>query len=372
MSGRFLFVVEDAFPLGANLQLSPLVSRLHERKSELHVAILAGRAHKRRPKLDWPANFHSLPPTTRPNQVHLLAQLIAKLNPDVVHAWNCTAQLPTIAAAGGRKVMSTSLEHHGAANWFNRAYGKLRMENRLNSISHCTIIDQEPSHSNPTIIRNSGVDLKCDRQPARQRLIEIAERTCPDELLARDEAILVGTVARLQPAWQLKDLIWATDLLCCVRNDIHLFVFGSGSQRKRLQKFARQTASAQHVHFVSTREAELQDLAGLDIFWNAQTSAPDQPALLTAMRIGIPIISVLAEETRDAVVPLTTALATNPGARDEFARWTKFLIEQPRSRDQLVEQARAHVEANFSLGRSLTGYLDWYAQSAGPAQAGQI
>ena len=79
------------------------------------------------------------------------------------------------------------------------------------------------------------------------------------------------------------------------------------------------------------------------------------------MAMGIPAISVFGSATDSIIEHQTTGFATNYGARDEFARWTKYLIEQTEPGDRLARQGRDHVVKNFPFDSMLQGYLELYA-----------
>ena len=71
-------------------------------------------------------------------------------------------------------------------------------------------------------------------------------------------------------------------------------------------------------------------------------------------------VSVAGPGIDEVLVPQTTGLATNFGARDEFARWTKYLIEQPHSAEQLARQGREHAERNFAAAKMVDAYREIY------------
>jgi len=154
----------------------------------------------------------------------------------------------------------------------------------------------------------------------------------------------------------MKDLIWATDLLNCIRDDFHLVIVGEGNQRKNLQRFASFTEAESHVHFLPPDQAEGL-LGALDVYWHSHLIHPLPSSLLCAMASAVPVISVYGDGTEEPILHQQTGMAVNYGARDEFARWTKFLIEKPDAARQLADQGKAHVLENYSLAQTVAGYL---------------
>jgi glycosyltransferase involved in cell wall biosynthesis len=160
-------------------------------------------------------------------------------------------------------------------------------------------------------------------------------------------AFIAITSAPLEPVTRLKDLIWATDLLSCVRDDVHLVILGQGSQHQRLLDFAACTEAADHIHFAGLPPSAKQWVASADVYWNSHLQSPMDGGLLTAVGAAVPIVSVYGPETSPLIKHQETGFAVNFGARDEFARWTKFLIEKPAAARQLAQQGRHHAQTAF-------------------------
>ena len=180
------------------------------------------------------------------------------------------------------------------------------------------------------------------------------------QLKLPSDSKIAGTVAPLIPKARLKDLIWATDLLTCIRDDVHLVIFGVGKQKSRLRKFASQTESAAHVHFLDQPTNARKMLGGLDFFWHSHLLEPLPGSLMLAMASGIPVISVFGPGTSEMVRDQETGFAVNVGGKDEFARWTKYLIELPDSARQLATQSQEFALRKFGNGTQIDKYLRAY------------
>jgi len=81
---------------------------------------------------------------------------------------------------------------------------------------------------------------------------------------------------------------------------------------------------------------------------------------MSAMANGIPSISVYGPGTKEIIRHQETGFAVNFGARDEFARWTKFLIEKPEQAARLARQGQEFVNAQFTKSTMVDGYLAIY------------
>ena len=149
-----------------------------------------------------------------------------------------------------------------------------------------------------------------------------------------------------------------------MRDDVHLLIFGHGFGKAALNHFLSKTEATGNVHLVDAREITDNDLAGLNAYWNAQLEEPNPVMMLNAMASGVPAISVAGPETEDAILPMQSGLATNRGARDEFARWTKFLIEQADRNETLSIQSRRHVETQFPVQKTVDALIQLYSPTS--------
>ena len=115
------------------------------------------------------------------------------------------------------------------------------------------------------------------------------------------------------------------------------------------------------MHFLGLPESPESYLAAADFYWQSHLQNPLSCQLLAAMAMGVPAISVLGPGTEAVIQHQATGFATNFGARDEFARWTKYLIEQAEPASRLAQQGQDHVTKNFAFDPMLQGYLELYA-----------
>ncbi len=169
------------------------------------------------------------------------------------------------------------------------------------------------------------------------------------------ESKLVVTAGPLVPHSDLKDLVWACDLIKCIRDDVHLVICGRGQQRDALHNFVRCTECKSNVHFECDSDATRM-IRAADVYWSSDRDVAHPHGVLESMALRIPVVSVLTSTNADLIRHQQTAMAVDPGRRDQYARWTKFLLEQHTQRDQLVDQAGIFVDANFSLSRMADEY----------------
>ena len=113
---------------------------------------------------------------------------------------------------------------------------------------------------------------------------------------------MIAAVGRLWPQKRLKDVIWATDLLRVIRDDVYLLVIGDGPQRAALQRYALLCRVDDRVRFLGVRSDVLQLLPHCELLWLASGYEGLPNAVLEAMAAGIPVVATDVPGTRQLVV----------------------------------------------------------------------
>ena len=361
---RMLFVVDRKTMPGDVCLLRSVLKHVSERGLDVHLAVLADERTISTSSFDREGiAFTILPHLQREawRRGYHLRQLIRRVNPDAVHAWDYPSAITTrLACAGLAMDVSTTIfetprDQPFSAKLINsRQLRKCRLfpcHRSLVAAMHQ--LDWLASGSKPMIIRSGVPVAQPDRIASRQALLEYLDRC---HIRANEGSWLVGTWNRLSAHTHIKDLVWATALLNVAGISVELLVFGEGPQAHTLRQYAELTEVAAHVHLLDHDWDSIDMLPGLDAYWNSGANRPNASEMLLAMASGVPVISALVPETADLVIPQATALATNFGARDEVARWTKFLLEQSEQRRRLTEQARDFVVDRFPVGQMLQQY----------------
>ena len=391
MSQRILFTVEHLYPMGPAQLLFPLASELAAAGKDIVIGVLGQRTSAVDRWLDAGVRVFFVNGDDRtPLHTHRdaftvireLRNLIRLVEPDTLHAWCGEAiwltllavqKIPLATSLPEVRLMATELNLHPEKK-FVRSLLEEKLSSQINTlvVLHEEVADDLADEGliaeNTRIIR-TGIRVGDLYSPEEK--IAIVDRgaisrrdlrkSIRQSLSLPEDARLAITVADLEPRTRLKDLVWATDLLACVREDFHFALIGTGNQLARLKKFAGQTEARDHVHFLGLPESPESYVAAADFYWHSHLQNPLPAPLLAAMAMGIPAISVLGPATESVIEHQTTGFATNYGARDEFARWTKYLIEQTESGSRLARQGQDHVIKNFPFDSMLQGYLELYS-----------
>ena len=139
---------------------------------------------------------------------------------------------------------------------------------------------------------------------------------------------LIGTVCQLDSRSGLKHLIWALDQIKCVRDDLRLIVWGSGSQKEQFRWYARQIDILDWIDWRSPRSDVRAEMTGLDMYWHAPRTEATPPELVAALTSGLPAIAPRTAATAELAQTWSTTLAmVSWGARDEIARQTQQWLQ---------------------------------------------
>ena len=362
MSRRILFLTEGLYPLGNSQSLKGLCRALAAKQADVHVATCATDTQRewgdemdgvtlhhlgRKSNRDWGCWWR-------------LRQLIKNLSPDCVHVWGAASVPLGLASQQGsncRTVVSMLEIPRSRSLLYRWLAGQKLRKNRI-VVCHPVIAehlirdDYLPSSESVTVIPNAIETIDCFQSDKARLLDRLG--------LADSQTVIVGASAELTPRTRLKDLVWACGLLQIAKYNVHLYLVGSGSQERRLRRYVRMTNASEYVHFGTDRVRDGELFGGIDVYWHSHLVRPLPSEMMSAMELGIPVISVIGSGTEELVIHQSTAFATNIGARDEFARWTKYIIEQREQANQLTEQANQYVRQKYPLSDLTDQYVRLY------------
>ncbi len=151
---------------------------------------------------------------------------------------------------------------------------------------------------------------------------------------------LISTVAPLQPSANLKNLIWACDLLKCIRDDVSLIVIGEGPQLTTLRSFLRSTEVADQVYFVGWDQHAPEIIAASDVYSEASGLIPYSPALEFAIQRKIPLALPDTFANRHRFSHREDCLMYSSPTRNQLARCLRQLLDERELALQITEKAR--------------------------------
>lgn len=327
MSCRVLALTPDLDPLGAAAVFFDAAPDLAARGFDLHIASPDRPDSLRSAPLDGCETIR----LSRRFDPFELRRLAGRLRPDLIHDWT-----------GGKGW--TRRKYFG---WLAFSVGS-RLLNGVHDLlpagNDAGCGDAELAEIRRRILFGSGTDSPGPKPAAEKGARpagghkELWNRTGIDVL---PDAQVILAAAPLSADSRIKDLVWAVDLLTCIRDDVHLIVLGEGRARGRIEWFARQTEAASHIHLPGPRAAWRELVAACDMVWLPTADAAAAMVAREAILAQKPLIAAAVAGWQGLLFHQQTALLVPPGSRDGYARWTKFLLERAPDCRQLTEQSYA-------------------------------
>lgn len=279
-----------------------------------------------------------------------LNQLLKRHRPDLIHAWGSrAASFATVAArlsGTGRIVHSRRDEDDFAASSLIARWLGVRPV--------CEIVDRDAERNRllqarmpattvavvpPLLTQMNGTQDATQRSQDREALLR--------ELGLPPDARLIGAVGRLTKSKRLNELLWASDQIHCVRDDVYLLVAGDGPDRALHERYAHLYHIDDHVRFLGWRTDIPRLFAQLDVFCAPEIRRHYSLALLEAMSAGVPVVASDTPAHRELITPEETGYLAPTAVRSEIARWCLKILENDDVAAGLRSAARQRVEALF-------------------------
>jgi glycosyltransferase involved in cell wall biosynthesis len=199
---------------------------------------------------------------------------------------------------------------------------------------------------------HNGIDVGPLPNAAERREVRAA-------LGANDDAIVVGSVARLDPVKDLGSLLHAAAALRVTGRSVVVALVGDGPERPALEQLAGSLGIAGNVRFLGHRDDARRWLAGWDLYVNCSVSEGVSLTILEAMAAALPVVATKVGGTPEVLDHTSGVLvpARDPSA---LAAALATLTLDSARRSRLSGGARARVEASFTLDRMVRSYADIY------------
>lgn len=361
MTTRVALIIPTMDRGGAEKQLCLLAENLSRDQFDVHVFLLTrdGPRSERLRRAGIPVTVIGKRFKADPTALFRLRRELKRLKPDVVHTWLF------------------------AANSFGRAAARMAGVKRIIGSERCVdpwkttmhfMIDRRQAKYSEAITTNSvgvrdfyaghGIDpnLFCiiPNGIEPRTVDEISREEAFERLEVPNDRKLIVAVGRLWPQKRYRDLIWAAELLCSMRQDTTLVIIGDGPQRGELLRHRDAVTTPNHVRFAGNRNDVQQLLPHADAFWIGSEYEGQSNGVIEAMQAGVPVVASNIPGNVDLVLHDQTGRLVPLGDRADFARQTHDFLENPEVARRLAEAARLRIESEFTVQSMADKHAELY------------
>lgn len=197
-----------------------------------------------------------------------------------------------------------------------------------------------------------------DREPGEMVRIR-------SDLNIPDNALVVGTVSRLDPVKNQAMMIRAFQRFREQVPDAVLLIVGDGPERDALEKQVAACGLQDRVRFTGFIEQPQQYLALMDIFLLSSFTEGTSMTLLEAMSLGIPCVATRVGGNPEIVVDGETGLLVVSDDAEGFAGAMIRLAKDTETRKRFSAAGIRRFREEFSVNRMADEYLSVYQYCMG-------
>lgn len=175
------------------------------------------------------------------------------------------------------------------------------------------------------------------------------------ELLGIDpQRPVIGTVANLRPIKALDVLIRAAARLRQTHPDALFIIIGEGRQRPALEQLCADYDVAGNVRLLGTRSDVPELMRAFDIYALTSDYEGCPNTILEAMASGLPVVATRVGGVPE-LLPPEAGILVPPRDETALAGALRRLLDDPGLRREMGRQARAHIEAHFTMQQMIAG-----------------
>ncbi len=299
-----------------------------------------------------------------------LWKVLRKLRPDLVQTYNLGTLdvAPVAKLAGVRHVVHAERGRDARdPNGESRKYRMLR-RTLLPFIDRYLAVSRDLRHWLVEKIGIAAARVACIPNGIDVARFEAASRQDGARPLlgafAPPDAIVIGTVGRLDPVKDQAGLISAFNELCerqpGLRERLRLVIAGEGRQRAVLDAHIEQLDLRGQACLLGNRGDIPALLCEFDIFALSSIAEGMPGVILEAMAAGLPVVATKVGGVSEVVASGVTGTLVAAGNAKELAKALETYVSNPALRQQHGRSGRMRVEAEFSLEGMLAAYIAFY------------
>ena len=358
---RLLLVIPTLDRSGAEKQFTLLATRLPKAEFDVRVVALTrgGPYLADLQQSGVPVDILHKRFKLDPIALWRLRRIIRDWQPEIIHSWLFAANSYCRLVAGKRPRVKLIVSERCVDTWKSRR--ELWLDRRLaartarlvaNSQSVADFYQQAGFPAEKIAIIRNGVEIPALEPAARRRA---------RAMLQLSESVpVIGSIGRLARQKRLDDVIWAFELVRCLRGEVRLVIAGDGPERARLERFAREIQVDGSVQFLGHRADAAELWPGLDVFWLASDFEGQSNSLMEALAAGIPVVASDIPPNRELVTHGENGFLVPVGDRANFAQVTQRLLDSPELSHQIGAAGRARMAADFSIDAFIASHVMLY------------
>ena len=300
--------------------------------------------------LSWPRSHRFF------NSLRAVRRTILDLQPGVIHVWDWEFDVPSLLQLAAVCRKSRCIVSFRSALPQRTTFAQNQLLRLLSNRCDYFIVGHEAAAERFRAIGISEQKLSVIAQSGKPFSESNLQETSASQI--SDETTLVGGIVENEPSEQIKDMVWAVDLLRYVDPSVQLLLFGQPKDPWRIKRFIRQVGIQNNIRLLPKHEFS-RWVERLSCFWLLNLTDAGAE-LTTAMRAGVPTIASHSAMHSDWIVPNETGIRIAPGNRAELAKKTVSLIEDSELSADLSLNAQSFAENRLDLESMLNGYSRLY------------
>jgi glycosyltransferase involved in cell wall biosynthesis len=197
--------------------------------------------------------------------------------------------------------------------------------------------------------------------------IAISSRVTPEErAVVRAElgfpadALVVGSVARLDPVKNLSLLLQAHASLLTSHPHMRVALVGSGPEQPALEAEARRLGTSRQVLFAGYRSDARRLMSAFDVYVNCSNYEGVSLTILEAMAAGLPVVATRVGGNPEVVIDRETGIVVPGRETAPLAEAIATMSDDSKLRRQMGDAGRRRVEREFSIERMVADYRRAY------------
>ncbi|HSL47817.1 MAG TPA: TIGR03088 family PEP-CTERM/XrtA system glycosyltransferase [Candidatus Deferrimicrobiaceae bacterium] len=292
-----------------------------------------------------------------------LARTLRRLRPRIVHSRNWAA-FDAVAAA--RLVGVPFVVHGEHGREIGDPHGRRRRRNQARRllaplVSRFITVSEDlrrwliqevglPAHKITTI--HNGVDLS--------RFGDLEGHTARLRLGLSEEALVIGTVGRLDPVKDQTGLVRAFAMVLKAHPAAVLVIAGDGPCRADLLALVAELRIADRVRLLGARSDVPAVLAAMDVFALPSVAEGISNTILEAMASGLPVVATRVGGSPELIEDGVGGALVPPRDPAALAGALTAYLEEPGLRSLHGKSARQRVTDRFGLERMCEAYAGVY------------